>query len=1134
MAIHYVHEVATPGETQRACFLCALDPQRQCHEQHIEGRIVAVAQYTPDGARTPIIVLDCDGERVELRLSGLYYHSLVKEISARIEADRAFLHRTSIILRAYHLPAPTTASFRDTVRRCYAGNSYTLAVLEPDILLNITDLSQAEYCQRQYLLGRLSPSPASAATMRGNLIHYCFKELLKEHDPGRLQASPAAQETPLETLRRHLDEAIQLNSLELALANISATEMRAEVEPHLESLARWYESKRSTLWDMLPANDDEDGQQTAPADDQAEAAQPSGSQVRAETFLLAPEIGLRGRLDLFWQQAGQRSLLELKTGGKSGRDLPRREHRWQVYGYHALLAVRRDSQMKKATATLLYSGTPGQAQDFPIPSSIREIQRVNERRNLLIISHITGTPPAPPGGTRCTKCVMLSQCQNLSPVLGWQPPQPDATPQPDVADQDGLCHPERKRRIPPEGTKGGSGLALPFGRAGSFAAAQDDMGAAQDDMGAARDDGLAVPDAITIGATVSPARFIDTEEDQQFFATYYRLLHLEGRAGEQQQALLWNTPVAERIARGTALYGLEPLEEPRIDRDGWQQSFSCNNTSELREGDEILLSDGDPISGEVVSGTIMQISAAQVTVWTRELLAHPALIDRYENDLVHVRTLQNLLRWLQVGQHAPHLRDLVAGKVRPRFIDEDVPARADFNPEQNLAVARAMQMQDYLLIHGPPGTGKTSVIAEIVKRLCARGQRVMLAAFTNQAVDNMLKRLDREGFHDYLRLGHERSVDEAVHGRLLKALLDARQNGSSETFAPEAVYDLLHNIPVVASTTATWSSDKYAFNGGSDDSSAAPDMYFDVAIIDEAGQLTVPAILGALRFARRFILVGDEKQLPPLVLSAEAARGGKTGGRGLADSLFSILKRHDEDHIQKYPMQVSACVPLRVQYRMNRWIANFSSTVFYDKRLIAHESVAGRMLALRRVRAGKAEPAPEIARAIEPKRPLVFLDVHDEPGEAAMGDGKTSNAEARTVRAIVAELLARGIAPGDIGIIAPYRAQVANIRRHLFSDDDSRGWRALPGDAGLCVDTVDRFQGGERMVMMISFATASEPEEGSQRREFLVNANRLNVALTRAQRKLILVGCVPALERLPVLSRLITYCRSMDTVIPYP
>src|SRR5262249_15218089 len=138
-----------------------------------------------------------------------------------------------------------------------------------------------------------------------------------------------------------------------------------------------------------------------------------------------------------------------------------------------------------------------------------------------------------------------------------------------------------------------------------------------------------------------------------------------------------------------------------------------------------------------------------------------------ETSIVHVRTVQNLLRWLQADVH---LRELVSGVRRPCFTAQAVTPRPDFNDEQNLAVARAMQMHDYLLIHGPPGTGKTSVIAEIVKRLCQQGQRVLLAAFTNQAVDNMLTRLDREGFHDYIRLGHERSVSEPVRPRLLQTL----------------------------------------------------------------------------------------------------------------------------------------------------------------------------------------------------------------------------------------------------------------------------------------------------------------------------------------------------------------------------
>lgn len=1015
-------DMVSPQEAKRECFLCALDPRHNCHETQLVGRIVAAQERIIDGARTSVVILDTGTARVELLLEDLYYRSLIKDLRSLGDVLSSY----NLTLRIYHLPAaPMTAEYKGRPRLRYRANAYTLAVLEPDTLLNITDLNLAEYCPRQYLLNRLSPSAPSPATIRGNLVHYCFKELLKEHDHG--MQDTGRSESPLDTLQRHQEDALQLYSLDMALANISVDAIRQDVTPHLTNLAVWYERERTTLWD-LP------GEETEGEQDR---------QVRAETFLLAPEIGLRGRLDLFWQQAERPRLLELKTGGAKGT-LPRREHRWQVYGYHALLAVRRDTRMKKALATLLYSGSPDGAQAFGIPSTIRDLQRVNQTRNMLVLSRVTGVAPAPPGPSRCTKCSLLTQCQSVSSLLNWQPPEPA------ISD------------TPAENT-----------------------------------------------ATQPPLDIVEHD----FFAKYYQLLQIEGNAGEQQQALLWKTPMAERIERGTAINDIEPLGPTRIDREGWVQQFRCHNTSELREGDEILLSNGNPVSGEVVSGTITSISSEQITVWTREMLAQPSLIDRYDNDLVHVRTLQNLLRWLQAE---PHLRDLVAGKVRPRFIDRTGQGRADFNAEQNLAITRSLQMQDYLLIQGPPGTGKTSVIAEIIKRLCQQGKRVLLAAFTNQAVDNMLKRLDQEGFHNYLRLGHERSVADGVKSRLLKELVDARiQTGED---MPTVVHEILRTTPVIASTTATWSSDRYT--AGTEEHK----LHFDVAIIDEAGQLTIPAILGALRFASRFILVGDEKQLPPLVLSKEAA------AQGLADSLFSQLKRFDQEYQEKHAMALSACVSLRTQYRMNRHISHFSSTVFYDKQLLAHESVARRCLTLKRATwHGQALPeSPAVLQAIKPTSPLVFLDVRSE-----MAETKASTEEALAIREIVGALLRRGSAPQDIGIIAPYRAQVANVRRHLFSDHPDSGWQALSSTSPLSVDTVDRFQGGERPIIIISFATSTEPPTESMQREFLVNPNRLNVALTRAQRKLIIVGSLPALQNLPIFSRLVTYCTNQKTLIPY-
>jgi DNA replication ATP-dependent helicase Dna2 len=148
--------------------------------------------------------------------------------------------------------------------------------------------------------------------------------------------------------------------------------------------------------------------------------------------------------------------------------------------------------------------------------------------------------------------------------------------------------------------------------------------------------------------------------------------------------------------------------------------------------------------------------------------------------------------------------------------------------------------------------------------------------------------------------------------------------------------------------------------------------------------------------------------------------------------------------------------------------------------------------------------APPIKRAIHTCFPMVLLDVRSNQENTGT---KISNAEARVAREIVAELLVQGIKEAEIGIIAPYRAQVANLRRHLLSDDPASNWQALKSDSPLSIDTVDRFQGGERLVIIMSFATTNPPAIDTLQHDFLTNPNRLNVALTRAQRKLILVGC---------------------------
>jgi DNA replication ATP-dependent helicase Dna2 len=850
----------------------------------------------------------------------------------------------------------------------------SLIVLEPDLLFNITDINHAEYCARQYALGRLVPSPPSPASVRGTILHGAFKELLK-----------GQAEDPQTLLR----QALRAHVAELAVQQLAGDAIMADAEPHLAALIAWHTRQRQQLWSSVP-------------------------HIRVETFVLAPDVGLKGRLDALWEDDYTNQLLELKTSTVRG-DVPRREHRWQVYGYQTLLAARQQrTRDKRPAATLLYSGTPGQAEAYTLPFTLRDLQRVMELRNLLAITHATSVVPAPPGERKCGRCAVRAQCLRTSALLGWEAPPSDE--QPEAVDA----------------------------------------------------------------------------ADMEWFRRYYRLLSLEGQASERQSRALWLLTPEERCAAGIAIAGLEPVGEPEpTERGEWHYIFRCVNTSELRENDAVLLSDGDPIHGAAVTGTVLSVSHREIAVWTPERIARPALIDRYGSDIVHDRTLHNLWRWL--GMDA-RLRGLMRGQVPPTFDDAaPEPAIPHFNPEQRHAVWRALAAQDYLLIQGPPGTGKTRVVAEIVRRLVQRGERVLVAAFTNQAVDNVLARLIADGFEDFVRLGHELSVAPALRTFRLGERV-ARAGGSAAGGAPTGDVDdpasvrrVLRAAPVVATTTATWSSEQFDGSGEA--------LAFDVAVVDEASQLTVPALVGALRFARRFVLVGDDRQLPPLVASREAAAGG------LKEPLFTTLLAR---------WGAAASVALTRQYRMHPIICAFPSRESYAGALATEGAARTAHLVLDSGRSTRWDDV------LDPLHPVVFVDVPN-PDPERRPQSRASARQADVVRALVEALRGRGVSAERIGVIAPYRAQVAAIRQRLAS----------AGEADVLVDTVDRFQGGEREVIVLSFGAdrllSGEAADGA----FLADPYRLNVALTRAQRKLVLVGNRAALREVPLFARLMRHCATL-------
>jgi len=430
------------------------------------------------------------------------------------------------------------------------------------------------------------------------------------------------------------------------------------------------------------------------------------------------------------------------------------------------------------------------------------------------------------------------------------------------------------------------------------------------------------------------------------------------------------------------------------------------------------------------------------------------------------------------------------------------------NPEQEQALELADRAQDLMLVHGPPGTGKTTVLVEVVRRAAARGESVLACAPSNLAVDNLVERLAAAGL-DPVRIGHPARVLPAVlehtlearvreheeaklAARLVKDALQLRQAARkqrskrgpgrfSESRAQErearallaeareredrAEADVLERAQVVLATLTGL------------ESNALRERRFDLAVIDEATQAVEPAAYLALLKADRAVLAGDHLQLPPTVLSEAAQRGG------LAMSLFERLA----------PARADAMVTLAEQHRMNERIMRYPSDALYGGRLRAH---------------------PSVARHALDEAPLEVIDTAGRGFDEETPEGsesKVNPGEAELAAAEAQRLLDRGVAPRDVAVIAPYDAQVQLLRQRLAAHPD------------LEVDTVDGFQGREKEAVIVSLTRSNEAGELG----FLTDIRRINVALTRARKKLVVVGDGATVRRHPFYDGFFRYAESL-------
>lgn len=466
-----------------------------------------------------------------------------------------------------------------------------------------------------------------------------------------------------------------------------------------------------------------------------------------------------------------------------------------------------------------------------------------------------------------------------------------------------------------------------------------------------------------------------------------------------------------------------------------------------------------------------------------------------------------------------HLARILVGEEKPTFNNTEPDFNdPSLNDSQKEAVRKILSANELAIVHGPPGTGKTTTLVQAIKAVWERERKqILVVAPSNTAVDLLSERLSMQGMN-VLRVGNPARVSEnlvsltldskmLVHPRMKEikkmkkqaaefrdlAHKYKRHFGKAEREQRRALFDEAHKI-----MKEVVSSEQYIIDDLINKAQVitatlvganhftVKHLRYDTVFIDEAGQALEPACWIAILKAKKLVLAGDHCQLSPTIKSTEAARGG------LSNTLLEKMVAH-------HPEAVSL---LNEQYRMHEKIMGYSSSVFYENKLKAHGSVARHLL-------------------FHNDEPLHFVDTagcgFEEKSE---GSGTSNPEEAAFVFKHLSQLLGKlkdHYHKNDfpsIAVISPYRRQVELLKELLEKDSSFGEYRDF-----ISVNTIDSFQGQERDVVYISMTRSN----ADNRIGFLSEIRRMNVAMTRARKKLVVVGDSATLSQLDFYANLIGY-----------
>ena len=463
------------------------------------------------------------------------------------------------------------------------------------------------------------------------------------------------------------------------------------------------------------------------------------------------------------------------------------------------------------------------------------------------------------------------------------------------------------------------------------------------------------------------------------------------------------------------------------------------------------------------------------------------------------------------GNRLAYLRDLFYSHATAQTFTFQPVRFPWLNPTQERAVNEVLRAKDVAVVHGPPGTGKTTTLVEAISETLRRESQVLVCAQSNMAVDWISEQLTDRGIN-VLRIGNPTRVNDKMLSftyerrfeahpdypqlwsirKAIREVRAQRKRGDNyhqkmdrlQARATELelrIQSQLFGEARVIASTLTGTANRL-LDG----------QKYATLFIDEAAQALEAACWIAIRKATRVVLAGDHCQLPPTVKSIAALKGG------LATTLMERI-------VANKPEVVTL---LRVQYRMNEHIMRFSSDYFYH---------------------GQVESAPQIKYRgiLDYDIPITWLDTSDlDSHEEFVGEtfGRVNKAEAAlTVDTLERYLLKIGKQRVtderiDVGVISPYRAQVQHLRRLIGKRDTLKPFRQL-----ISVNTVDGFQGQERDIILISLVRSNDEGQIG----FLRDLRRMNVAITRARMKVIILGDASTLTRHRFYKRLYDYIEAL-------